>query len=239
MVEHRHPLDELNAHFDTHTVHPLSRLHVMTIVAAEQQTMNFYMNHATDYMEPIVRGLYNEIAMIEEQHVTHYESLLDPLDSWIKMWVFHEYNEVYLYWSMAQQETDPRIKALWERHCEMEIGQLQVAAAALERFEGVAAAELLPRELPDIALTFEPNKAYVRQVLAEQVDLRKNGIDYVDLAQLGPDHRYFDYQRALETSKAPSELVIEQTRRGRGAEYRDETDGPHPVVDLRAPAGVR
>ena len=62
-------------------------------------------------MEPIARGLYTEIAQIEEQHVTHYESLLDPLDSWLKQLVFHEYNEVYLYWSMLQQETDTRIKA--------------------------------------------------------------------------------------------------------------------------------
>jgi hypothetical protein len=40
--------------------------------------------------------------------------LLDPLDSWIAQWVFHEYNEVYLYWSMLSNETDERIKALWE-----------------------------------------------------------------------------------------------------------------------------
>ena len=75
-------------------------------------------------------GLYAEIAMIEEQHVTHYESLLDPLDSWLKQLVFHEYNEIYLYWSMLQQESDKRIKALWELHLDMEIGQLQVACDA-------------------------------------------------------------------------------------------------------------
>src|SRR3546814_13458960 len=89
-------------------------MHVMTIVAGEQQTMNFYMNHGTDWVEPIARGLYSEIALIEEQHVTHYESLLDPLDSWLKQLVFHEYNEVYLYWSMLQQEQDKRIGAIWE-----------------------------------------------------------------------------------------------------------------------------
>jgi hypothetical protein len=94
-VEHRHPYDDLRGHYSTHTVDPLSRMHVMTIVAAEQQTMNFYMNHGTDWVEPIARGLYAEIALIEEQHVTHYESLLDPLDSWLKQLVFHEYNEVY------------------------------------------------------------------------------------------------------------------------------------------------
>jgi uncharacterized protein with von Willebrand factor type A (vWA) domain len=81
VLEHRHPHDDVRPHFETHAVDPLSRLHVMTIVAGEQQTMNFYMNHGTDWIEPVARGLYAEIALIEEQHVTHYESLLDPLDS--------------------------------------------------------------------------------------------------------------------------------------------------------------
>jgi hypothetical protein len=238
-LEHRHPYDEVRRHYDTFTVHPLSRMHVMTIVAGEQQTMNFYMNHATDYMEPIVRGLYNEIAMIEEQHVTHYESLLDPLDSWIKQWVFHEYNEVYLYWSMLQQESDRRIKSIWERHCDMEIGQLKVACEYLMRFEGVDPREILPRELPDVPVTFEPNKEYVREVLATQVDLRTDGLDFVPLGDLPKGHRYFDVQKRMDTSKAPSEQVIDQERAARGAEYRDETEGEHPIVDLRERAGSR
>jgi hypothetical protein len=118
--EHRHPFDDVRGHIDTHTVDPLTRLHVMTIVAGEQQTMNFYMNHGTDWVEPIALGLYAEIAMIEEQHVTHYESLLDPLDSGLKQLVFHEYNEVHLYWSMLQTETDPRIRSIWGQHLDLE-----------------------------------------------------------------------------------------------------------------------
>src|SRR4051812_32360776 len=109
-IEHRHPFDDVRGHYETHTVDPLSRLHVMTIVAGEQQTMNYYLNHGTDFMDPVARGLYAEIGMIEEQHVTHYESLIDPLDSWLKQLLFHEYNEVYLYWSMHELETDARIK---------------------------------------------------------------------------------------------------------------------------------
>jgi hypothetical protein len=237
-AEHRHPYDDLNAHFESHTVDPLSRMHVMTIVAGEQQTMNFYMNHATDYMEPIVRGLYNEIAMIEEQHVTHYESLLDPLDSWLKRWVFHEYNEVYLYWSMHQQESDRRIKSIWERHCDMEIGQLQVACEMLRRYEGVEPEEILPRELPDVPVTFEPNKEYVREVLATQIDLRKDGTNYVPLADLPEDHRYFQLQAAFRTDAAPSERVIDEARAARSVEYRDETNGEHPVSGLRQHAAI-
>jgi hypothetical protein len=236
VIEHRHPYDDVRGHFETHTVDPLSRMHVMTIVAGEQQTMNFYMNHGTDWIEPVARGLYAEIALIEEQHVTHYESLLDPLDSWLKQWVFHEYNEVYLYWSMAQQEQDPRIRSIWERHLDMEIGQLHQAGTFLRRFEGIEPEELLPPQLPDTPVRFEPNKDYVREVLATQVDLRADGLDYVRDADLPRDHRSRRYREVVNAGGAPSEMVIDQNRSVSGREYRDETDGPNPVPELRVGA---
>jgi hypothetical protein len=232
-AEHRHPGDDVRRHFETHAVDPLSRLHVMTITAAEQQTMNFYMNHGADWIEPIARGLYAEISLVEEQHVTHYESLLDPLDSWIAQWVFHEYNEVYLYWSMLQQESDRRIKAMWELHCDMEIGQLQVACDFMRRLEGRDPADLLPPALPEVPVTFEPNKAYVRDVLATQVDLQADGLDFVPVGELPPDHRYFTYQKTVNAGGNPSEQVIDENRARSGRDYRDETEGDHPITDLR------
>ena len=129
--EFRHPDDDLRRHYDKHTVDPRSRLHVMTLVAAEQQTMNYYMNAGNIPVDPLARGLYLEIAMIEEQHVTQYESLLDPLETWFEQWLHHEYLEVWLYHSFMEQETDPRVKAIWELHLNMEIGQLKVAADML------------------------------------------------------------------------------------------------------------
>jgi hypothetical protein len=233
ILEHRHPYDDVRGHYETHTVDPLSRLHVMTIVAGEQQTMNFYMNHGSDWIEPIARGLYAEIAMIEEQHVTHYESLLDPLDSWLKQWVFHEYNEIYLYWSLLQNEQDRRIKQIWELHCNMEIGQLQVACDMLRKYEGVDPEEILPRELPDIPVTFEPNQQYVRDVLASQYDLRSDGIEYVPLSDLPPGHRYFRYQKTVNKGGAPSEMVIDEERREHDVDYRDETEGKNPIPELQ------
>ncbi len=233
IVEHRHPYDDLRGHYETHTVDPLSRMHVMTIIAGEQQTMNFYMNHGTDWVEPIARGLYAEIAMIEEQHVTHYESLLDPLDSWLKQLVFHEYNEAYLYWSMLQNEEDRRIRAIWELHLHMEIGQLQAACDLLRRFEGIEPEEILPPALPDTPVTFEPNKDYVRAVLAAQVDLRTDGVAYVDDAALPDDHRSRRYRDVVNAGGAPSEMVVDQNRATNGRERRDETEGEHPVPALR------
>jgi hypothetical protein len=233
-AHHRHPHDMIRPHYDTFTVDPLTRLHVMTIVAGEQQTMNFYMNHGTDWIEPIARGLYAEIAQVEEEHVTHYESLLDPLDSWFRQWVFHEYNEVYLYWSMLQQETDARIKAVWDLHCNMEIGQLQAACGMLRRYEGIEPEEILPPSLPDTPVTFEPNKEYVREVLAATVDLRPDGLGYTPVDELPKDSRFFEFNGLVNEGMVPSEAVIDQYREQRGLDYRDETEGEHPVIDLRA-----
>jgi hypothetical protein len=234
ILEHRHPHDDVRGHFETHTVDPLSRMHVMTIVAAEQQTMNFYMNHGTDWVEPIARGLYAEIALIEEQHVTHYESLLDPLDSWLKQLVFHEYNEAYMYWSVLQNEEERRIKSIWELHLDMEIGQLQAACELLRKYEGIEPEEILPPSMPDTPVTFEPNKDYVREILATQVDLRADGVDYVPDSSLSADHRSRRYREVVNAGGAPSEMVIDENRAAHGREFRDETDGPHPVAALRA-----
>ncbi len=238
-VQHRDPRHEIRRHYETHEVDPLSRMHVMTIVAAEQQTMNYYMNHGPEYVEPIARSLYAEISMVEEQHVSHYESLLDPLDSWLKMQFFHELNEVYLYWSMVQGETDERIGQIRELHLNMELGQLQAVADLLRRYEGVDPLELMPPELPDTPVTFEPNKDYVRQVLAEQFALSTDHTEIVAEDSLPDGHPNFAYRDGVNAGGNPGEQVIEQNRSSSGHEYRDETDGEHPVVDLREPVTTR
>jgi hypothetical protein len=237
-VEHRHPADDLRRHFDRHTVDPLTRMHCMTVTAAEQQTMNFYMNHGPDFMEPIARGLYLEIAMIEEQHVTQYESLIDPLQSLLENLVMHKYNEVYMYHSFMEDETeDRRLKQLWELHLNMEIEQLKEACRLLQKYEGKDPMELLPPALPK-GVKFQSNKDYVRQVIAEQIDLRTDGPDFVPLSTLPADHRYFAYEKIVNAGGNPSEDVINLNREAQGREYRLQPEGEHPVADLREPAGT-
>src|SRR5690606_35237342 len=148
--EHRHPYDDLRRHTEKHSAHPQTTLNAMTVLAGEQQTMNFYMTIGNRYMEPIARALYAEIKEIEEQHVTQYESLVDPTQTWIEQWVRHEYNECYLYHSFMQQEPDERIRKLWELHLNMEITQLQTACDMLRRYEGREPIEIgLPTALPE------------------------------------------------------------------------------------------
>lgn len=235
VVEHRHPFDDVRRPTDCKTSNPLTSLHILTITAAEQQTMNFYMNAGNMPDNPLARALYQEIAMIEEQHVSHYESLMDPTMSWYLGEVLHQYNECYMYHSFMSQEPDRRIRQLWELHLDMEIGQLQAACELMRQAENRDPAEFLPKELPAPTL-FEENKAYVRQVLESQINLSANGADFVPVDQLPEDHRYFQYQSAVNAGKwVPSEAVIDQRCREHGGkDYRLETEGPNPVDWLQA-----
>src|SRR4051812_826956 len=113
---------------------------------------------------------------------------------------------------MLQNEQDQRIKQIWELHCNMEIGQLQVACEMLRKYEGVEPEEILPMALPDTPVTFEPNKQYVRDILASQYDLRTDGVEIVPLEALPRDHRYFRVQETLNARGAPSEMVIDEER---------------------------
>jgi hypothetical protein len=229
--EHRHPFDEIRLHFDAKSADIRTKLNVMTIIAAEQQTMNFYNNIGNRAETDIGRGLYQEIAMIEEQHVTHYESLEDPTMSWFMRDVMHQYNECYLYHSFIEQEEDPRIKKIWEEHLDMEIGQLRASCEMMKMHEKIDPVEHLPKELPP-PLIMESNIDYVRQIIAEQTDFNAKGAEYYPGDQIPSDYRYYDYQKAVNTKNgdnAPSQEVIRLYINENGQDYRLEVKGPHPV----------
>ncbi|HEV7535480.1 MAG TPA: hypothetical protein VGP90_07575, partial [Acidimicrobiia bacterium] len=103
-------------------------------------------------------------------------------------------------------------------------------------YEGKEPEELLPPELP-LGVKFQSNKDYVRTVLAEQIDLRSDGPDYVALDTLPKGQRSFVYQETVNAGGNPSEEVIDENRAAQGREYRLQTEGDHPVADLRQPAG--
>ncbi|SDC23984.1 hypothetical protein [Actinokineospora iranica] len=228
---HRHPADNVRAPYDRTTTAPISKLHALTIMSAEQQTMNFYMNVGPQYMEPIARQLYQEIGLIEEEHVTHYESLVDPGETWWERLVLHEYNECYLYHSFMQTESDRRIKAIWELHLNMELEHLRVACDLLRTHDGREPEEVTGPALPE-PVTFEPNKAYLRELLDTQIDLTTLGEGYVRDAH----ERFERMQEALNgDGPPPSETVIDEHRERFGQDYRLSTEGEHPVEELRAP----
>ena len=80
IAHHRHPMDEVKQPLDGKTADFATLLDTHIITAAEQQTMNYYMNLGAFYKNDYGRKLYTEIGMVEEQHVTQYGSLI-PVDS--------------------------------------------------------------------------------------------------------------------------------------------------------------
>jgi hypothetical protein len=232
IFEHRDPRDDLRRPMTALAADPQSILNALTVMSAEQQTMNFYMTIGNRFIEPIARGLYLEIAEIEEQHVSHYESILDPGSTWLENLVFHEYNECWIYYSFMQDEPDPRVRAIYELHLNMEIEHLRLACEMMRKVERRDPELMLPKAI-ERNLTFKENKAHVRQVLEDQVNLTADGPDFVLVSELHPDHRYFAYQQRVNGDWAPSEEIIAETRAKRKRDYRLEIDGPNPIPGLR------
>jgi hypothetical protein len=204
IVEHRAPEDDIRQSYDRATASALTKLHALTIVSAEHQVHDYYMNIGPIFTDPVARMLYAEIASIEEQHVTQYECLMDPDESWLEKWLLHECNEVYTYWSCLGQEQNPRLKALWDRFLAYELGQLHFVMDLMRKIERRDPEELLPATLPD-PIKYESQRDFVRKVLASEVDLRAAGTALVP--QDRESARSAAYRDQLNSAGSPSELV--------------------------------
>lgn len=234
IAEHRHPLDSVRRPICNAKADPFTRLGTAIVTAAEQQTMNYYMNLGAFYQSDRGRRLYQEIAMIEEQHVTQYGSLLDPHATWLESLLCHEYTECYLYWSAMQDETDARLRKLWEQQFETELGHLHAAAELLQRYEGKEWQQVLPQpEFPE-PLRFAPQVDYLREVLAGTVEHTAHREEVCPLADLPKDADFWAYQQAVcpQSRSVPSHKVIADTIAERGEDYR-AAQGEHPVPALR------
>lgn len=231
--EHRYPTDNIKRSLDNKNAHPQSVLISAIITAAEQQTMNFYMNMATFYKNDYGRKLFSEIALIEEQHVSQYESLKDPNCTWLEGWVMHEYVEAYLYYSMMQDETDEYIKSIWEDHFYMEVSHLKLASEMLKKYEKKQYTDVIPNPAFPKLLKFGENKEYIRKVIATTVRLTGYGEDYINNDELPDDANFFRHQRTLngDTKKVPSHDVIARAINRLGKDYRYQ-DSPHPIKEL-------
>ena len=73
--------------------------------------------------------------MIEEEHVSQYESLKDPNATWLEDLLMHEYTECYLYYSCMMTECDPMVRRIWEECLQQEIAHLHKAKDLLWKYE--------------------------------------------------------------------------------------------------------
>jgi hypothetical protein len=204
MMEHRAPEHDLRNPYDRTTAVPLTKLNATLIMAAEHQTHDYYMTIGPLFADPIARMLYAEIASIEEQHVTQYESIIDPTESWLEKWLMHEATEVWAYWSCLQQESNPRIKSIWDRFLSYELGQLHVVMDLMRSIEARDPEEFLPATLPE-PVKFESQREFVRATLANEVDLRTAGPNFVPAAE--EPESSIEYRARVNAEGSPSQLV--------------------------------
>lgn len=205
-VEHRAPDDDLRMPYTRAEAHPLSKLHVLTLVGSEFQTHDYYMTIGPLFADPVARQLYAEIASIEEQHVTQYSSLIDPTESWLEQWLMHEANEVYNYYSCLQQETNEQVRAIWARFLDYELGHFHLVESLFKDIERRDPAEVLPATLPE-PIAFKSHRAFVRSTLAQEAGLRANGTRIVPPEQESAlSQAYRDY---MNGEGSPTSIVAE------------------------------
>ncbi len=234
IAHHRHPYDEVKKPVDFKKASPLTKLDVAIITAAEQQTMNYYMNQSGFYTSDLGRRLYQEIGMVEEQHVSQYGSLMDVKEGWLECWLNHEYTECYVYYSCWKDETDKKIKKVWENCLLQEIAHLHIAAKCLKEYGKKDWQQVIPcGEFPEL-LVFKSSKDYVRKVLENTVNDTADREGYTDVNRLADDADFFKYQKLVNKNEkmTPSHSVILAHVDKDGKDYRYE-DEPNPIPSLR------
>jgi hypothetical protein len=222
IVEHRAPEDDLRLPYDRSKAAPISKLNALTIMGGENQTHDYYMTIGPMFADPIARQLYAEIASIEEQHVTQYESIIDPKESWLEKWLMHEAAEIYNYYSCLIYETNPRVKSIWQRFVDYELGHLHFVLEIFQKFEKRDAAEVLPESLPE-PIEYKSHREFVRKVLSEEVDLRARGTEIIGKEEEGPDSPSQIYRSQMNSSGSPSEIVAAGYKWKPGTELAKET----------------
>jgi hypothetical protein len=182
-----------------------TKLNAITLVGGEYQTHDYYMNIGPIFADPLARQLYAEIASVESQHITHYGSMLNPEESVLEKLLLSEACEVWNYAGCLAQETNPRVKAIWEKFLDYELGHFQ---AALKLFKDVERRDpetvLGDGKLPRF-IKFESHRDFVRKTIASETSLRKNGTEFVQESAEGQSS--IVYRDAVNAAGSPSTAV--------------------------------
>ena len=220
LEQHRAPQDDVRHPYDRTRALLLTKLHALTVVAGQAQAHDYYMNIGPTFSDPLARQLYAEIASIEEQHVTQYESMLDPAETVLEQWLLHEATECYNYYSCIEQETNHHVRAIWERFLDYELGHFHLACDTLKAVERRDPCEIITADFAR-PLPLRSQRDFVRKVLHHEIDLRASGMSIVPRDQ--ESDASLRYRTGLNGDGSPSESVAagyiwspgtEMTRKG-------------------------
>ncbi|MEE3349717.1 MAG: hypothetical protein VZR09_06730 [Candidatus Gastranaerophilaceae bacterium] len=194
--------------YDKATAAPQTKVNILTLVAGEQQTHNYYGEHGFEYGSELLRETYAEIKDVEEEHVTMYESLIDPTESWYEKLLLHEFTEVCTYHNCYEDESDELIKPIWEEFLAIELDHLKTAAELFKKHENRDPEEVIGEEVVH-PCHFESQKKYVNKVLGKEINKRLGtDKDYLYLENLPDDWASYQVQKTVGEDGSPSEVTI-------------------------------
>jgi rubrerythrin len=193
-----------------------TKLHALTLTGGEYQTHDYYMNIGPLFTDPLARQLYAEIASVESQHIVHYGSMINPDESPLEKLLLQEACEVWNYSACVEQESNPRIKAIWERFLDYELGHLQAAIELFKQHARRDPAELLGDGTLPPRIAFKSHRDFVRQVIANETAMRKDGTRFVDEPNEGKSS--LAYRQQMNRDGSPSQTVSATYRWAPGTE---------------------
>lgn len=209
-TQHHHNDNSLRIrkHYDKTTATPQTKVNILTVLSGEQQTHNYYAEHGFMYGDHVLRETYAEIKDVEEEHVTMYESLIDPTESMWEKLLIHEFTEVCNYYTCVEDEVDERIKKTWELFLDIELGHLQVAADLFKKYEKRDPEEVIGSEIV-IPCRFKSQKNYVKEILKTQVDKRlESEGEFTTISKLSSNWPSYKVQEKQNELGAPSENAV-------------------------------
>ena len=195
--------------YDKTTASTQTKVNIYTLVSAEQQTHNYYAEHGLEYGNQCIRETYAEIKDVEEEHVTMYESLIDPTETLYEKLLLHEFTEVCTYYNCFEDETDNRLKSIWELFLNYEIEHLKMAAELFKKKEKRDPEEVIGNNIV-LPCRFMSQKEYVTKIIETQVQKRLGeNNDYTEINELPKNWSSYDVQEKVGKNGAPTEMVIQ------------------------------
>ena len=160
------------------------------------------------YANDDLRRTYGEICDVEEEHVTMYESLIDPEETPFEKLLLHEFTEVCTYYNCYKDEVDEQLKQIWEEFLAFELGHLQIAADLIKKHEKRDPEEIIGNKIV-MPCHFESQKEYVTNILENEIDKRLDGKEgYTTIDNLPEDWASYDAQKIVNGKGAYTEQTI-------------------------------
>jgi hypothetical protein len=182
-----------------------TKLHAVTLTGGEYQTHDYYMTIGPIFADPLARQLYAEIASVESQHITHYGSMLNPDESILEKLLLSEACEVWNYAGCLAQETNPRVKKIWEKFLDYELGHFQEVLRIFKDTERRDPETVLgDGKLPKF-IEYRSHRDFVRETIENEVNVRKDGTRFVELEDEGSSS--ISYRDAVNADGSPSTII--------------------------------